>query len=75
MCGRTNDDPNRQRIAEAFAPDNVDGFALELTPDYNVAPQTMQPVILWDGEFGTRTLHMMFGDFCPDWSRTRRNSS
>ena len=29
---------------------NVDG-ALELAPDYNVAPQTMQPVIVWDEQY------------------------
>jgi putative SOS response-associated peptidase YedK len=46
-----------------FAHGNVDGLALELTPNYNVAPQTMQPVILWDEEFGTRTLHIMFWRF------------
>ena len=33
--------------------------------DYNVAPQTTQPVIVWDEEFGTRTLHMMFWRFLP----------
>jgi len=37
---------------EMFAHGNVDGLALELTPDYNVAPQTMQPVIVWDEGFG-----------------------
>lgn len=31
--------------------------------NYNVAPQTMQPVIIWDKDFGTRALHMMFGRF------------
>ena len=36
---------------------------LNSLPDYNVAPQTMQPVIVWDEEFGTRTLHMMFWRF------------
>jgi len=35
------------------------------TPYYNVAPQTMQPVIEWDEQFGTRTLHMMFWKFLP----------
>ena len=29
---------DKQKIAEAFALGNVDGLALELTPDYNVAP-------------------------------------
>ena len=59
MCGRYQRRSDKQRIAEAFDLGNVDGFALELAPDYNVAPQTMQPVSVWDENEGTRTLHMM----------------
>lgn len=48
---------------------SVDGLALEtdlgLKPDYNVAPQTMQPVIVWDEAVGMRTLHMMFWRYLP----------
>jgi len=46
MCGRYQRRSDKQKIAEAFALGNVDGLALELTPDYNVGPQTMQPVIV-----------------------------
>jgi putative SOS response-associated peptidase YedK len=45
MCGRYQRRSDKQKIAEAFHLGNVDGLALELTSDYNVAPQTMQPVI------------------------------
>src|SRR5215469_6671014 len=65
MCGRYQRRSDKQRIAEAFALGNVDGLALELAPDYNVAPQTMQPVIVWDEAFGTRKLQMMFWRFLP----------
>ena len=65
MCGRYQRRSDKQKIAEAFHLGNIDGLALELTPDYNVAPQTMQPVIIWDEEFGTRTLHLMFWRFLP----------
>jgi putative SOS response-associated peptidase YedK len=65
VCGRYQRRSDKQKIAEAFALGNVDGLALELTPDYNVAPQTMQPVIIWDEPDGTRTLHMMFWRFLP----------
>jgi len=65
MCGRYQRRSDKQRIAEAFAVGNIDGLALELIPDYNVAPQTMQPVILWDEHDGTRTLQMMFWRFLP----------
>jgi putative SOS response-associated peptidase YedK len=67
MCGRYQRRSDKQHIAEAFALGNVDGLALELAPDYNVAPTTMQPVIVWDEEFGTRTLHMMFWRFLPPY--------
>lgn len=67
MCGRYQRRSDKQRIAEAFALGDVDGLALDLalTPDYNVAPQTMQPVIVWDHAVGMRTLHMMFWRFLP----------
>src|ERR1700733_4680147 len=65
MCGRYQRRSDKQKIAEAFQLGNVDGLHLELAPDYNVAPQTMQPVILWDEEFGIRTLQMMFWRFLP----------
>ena len=65
MCGRYQRRSDKQRIAEAFAIGNLDGLVLELTPDHNVAPQTIQPVIVWDERFGTRTLHMMFWRFLP----------
>jgi putative SOS response-associated peptidase YedK len=67
MCGRYQRRSDKQRIAEAFSLGNLDGLALELdlTPNYNVAPQTMQPVIVWDEAVGMRTLHMMFWRFLP----------
>jgi putative SOS response-associated peptidase YedK len=60
MCGRYQRRSDKQKIAEAFQLSNVDGLHLELASDYNVAPQTMQPIIVWDEEFGIRTLQMMF---------------
>lgn len=67
MCGRYQRRADKQRIAEAFALGGMDGLALEfdLAPDYNVAPQTMQPVIVWDEAVGMRTLRMMFWRFLP----------
>jgi putative SOS response-associated peptidase YedK len=67
MWGRYQRRSDKQRIAEAFALGNVDGLTLELGPDYNVAPTTTQPVIVWDEEFVTRTLHMMFWRFLPPY--------
>jgi putative SOS response-associated peptidase YedK len=51
MCGRYKRRGDKQKIAEAFALGNVGGLPLELdldlelAPNYNVAPQTVQPVI------------------------------
>src|SRR5215469_7704960 len=65
MCGRYQRRSDKQRIAEAFALGNDDGLSSELAPDYNVAPHTMQPAIVWDEQFGTRRLHMMLWRFLP----------
>ena len=56
---------DKQKIAEAFHLGNVDGLSVEFAPEYNAAPQSMQPVIVWDRQFGTRSLHMMFWRFLP----------
>jgi putative SOS response-associated peptidase YedK len=46
---------------------NVDGLVLDFPPDYNAAPQSTQPVIVWDEATGTHTLHMMFWRFLPPY--------
>jgi putative SOS response-associated peptidase YedK len=77
MCGRYQRRSDKQRIAEAFALGNVHGLTVEtdlaLAPDYNVAPQTMQPVIIWDEDFGTRSLHMMFWRYLPPYCADPKN--
>ena len=67
MCGRYQRRADKQRIAEAFQLGNVDGLALEFAPHYNAAPQSMQPVIVWDKQFGTRSPYMMFWRFLPPY--------
>jgi putative SOS response-associated peptidase YedK len=67
VCGRYQRRSDKQKIAEAFQLGNIDGLHLEVAPDYNVAPQTMQPVIVWDEQFGVRTLQMMFWRFLPQF--------
>src|ERR1700739_2189690 len=57
MCGRYQRRSDKQRIADAFAVGNVEGLALELAPTYNTAPQSMQPVIIWDLAGGTRWIY------------------
>jgi putative SOS response-associated peptidase YedK len=65
MCGRYQRRSDKQRIAETFGVGKVDGLHLELVPNYNVAPQTMQPVVIWDERYGVRTLTMMYWRFLP----------
>lgn len=69
MCGRYQRRSDKQRIAEAFALRNLDDLdlssELELAPSYNVAPGTMQPVVVWDEDIGMRALRMMYWRFLP----------
>ena len=45
MCGRYYRRSDKQRIAEAFKVEKLpSGF--ELAPDYNIAPDTFQPVLV-----------------------------
>jgi len=67
MCGRYQRRSDKQRIAEAFHLGNVDGLSVEFAPDYNAAPQSMQPVIVWNQAGGTRLLQMMFWRFLPPY--------
>jgi hypothetical protein len=53
-------------MAEALIAKKSAKFDLgKIAPDYNVAPQTMQPGIVWEDRQGMRTLHMMFWRFLP----------
>jgi SOS response associated peptidase (SRAP) len=44
-------------IAEVLHLGNVDWLAVDLGPDYNAAPQSIQSVV-WDDSFGTRILRV-----------------
>ena len=56
MCGRYQRKSNKKRIAEAFALGDLDDLdlseELDLAPNYNVAPGTMQPAVVWDDGLG-----------------------
>jgi putative SOS response-associated peptidase YedK len=77
MCGRYSRRWDKQRIAEAFQAGNVDGLVYEekqaddwsAAPNYNVAPQTMQPVVLSSRETGRRELAMMRWGLIPFWAK------
>jgi putative SOS response-associated peptidase YedK len=72
MCGRYQRRSDKQRIAEALQLGNVDGLTLELAPGYNAAPQSIQPVIVWDKREGMRGMTgRCYAGFKGESARTR----
>jgi putative SOS response-associated peptidase YedK len=68
MCGRYKRHPDKQKIADAFKVGKLPpGF--ELPPDYNVAPQTFQPVVRLDRETGECELTLMRWGLVPYWAK------
>lgn len=69
MCGRYQRRSDKKRIAEAFGLGTLNDLDLSvevgLAPNYNAAPGTMQPVVVWDDDLGMRTLRMMHWRFLP----------
>ena len=65
MCGRYYRRSDKQRIAEAFRVGIPPSF--EILPDYNVAPRTMQPVIVEDRDTAERALRVMRWGLIPSW--------
>jgi SOS response associated peptidase (SRAP) len=69
MCGRYYRKSDKQRIAEAFQLSDADEMPLEVAPSYNVAPTTMQPVIVSDRDTGKRALRVMRWGLIPFWTK------
>jgi putative SOS response-associated peptidase YedK len=69
MCGRYQRRSDKQRIAEAFDLGDIDGLYLELSPSYNIAPTTRQPVIVANRETGNRSLAIMRWGLIPFWCK------
>jgi hypothetical protein len=68
MCGRYGRRADKQRIAEWFQTHNTDVFNESyFAPSYNVAPQSMQPVVRLDAETGERELTVMRWGLVPFW--------
>ena len=65
MCGRYYRRSDKQRITEAFRVGVPPSF--EILPDYNVAPTSVQPVIVEDRDSGERALRPMFWGLIPAW--------
>jgi putative SOS response-associated peptidase YedK len=69
MCGRYGRRADKQRIAEMMQAGDTNVFDVDFAPSYNVAPQTMQPVIRLDPDTGRRELAMMRWGLVPFWSK------
>ncbi len=69
MCGRYLRRSDKQRISEAFRVGKLpDDFVL--TPDYNVAPTTFQPVIRESRESTERELVLMRWGLVPHFTKS-----
>ena len=73
MCGRYGRRSDKQRIAEWIQTHHTDVFDDSyLDPDYNVAPQTIQPVVRLQRDTGRRELAPMRWGLVPYWSKDTR---
>ncbi len=74
MCGRYVSRADKQRIAETFAagivPEEYDpDFTRDWMPNYNLAPQTRNPVVRLNPETGQRELTTMRWGLVPFWAK------
>ncbi len=70
MCGRYGRRADKQRIAEWFHARNTNVFdESTYAPSFNVAPQSVQPVIRLDMETGAPELTAMRWGLVPFWSK------
>lgn len=67
MCGRYYRSSDKQKIAEAFALDDLDSLVLETSPSYNISPTSKQPVIVESRDTGERELQIMRWGMIPSW--------
>jgi putative SOS response-associated peptidase YedK len=73
MCGRYGRRADKQRIVEWMGIHNADVFDDSyLNPDYNVAPQTIQPVVRLARDTGHRELAAMRWGLIPYFSKDAR---
>ncbi|MBB5060591.1 putative SOS response-associated peptidase YedK [Granulicella aggregans] len=69
MCGRYYRRSDKQRIAEAFRLGKLTDLPLEVAPSFNIAPTTMQAVIVADRDTGERTMRVMRWGLIPVWAK------
>lgn len=75
MCGRYGRRADKQRIAEWMQAHDTGVFDDSyFAPSYNVAPQTLQPIVRLDTETGKRELTVMRWGLVPFWSKDGKSA-
>jgi putative SOS response-associated peptidase YedK len=70
MCGRYGRRGDKQRIAEWMQAHDIGVFDDSyFAPSFNVAPQSMQPIVRLDAETGRRELTIMRWGLVPFWAK------
>lgn len=70
MCGRYGRRTNSQYIAEHYRVRDCEDHGLNFPPSYNVAPQTVQPVVRLDHDTGAHEIAAMKWGLTPYWSKS-----
>jgi putative SOS response-associated peptidase YedK len=71
MCGRYTRWAAYRELCDYYGIEPVDEFSdIRLAPSYNIAPQSMQPVVRLDPNTGQRELMVMRWGLVPYWSKT-----
>lgn len=73
MGGRYGRLGDKQRIAETFDLGELDGLYLETSPSHNIAPATMQPVIVADRDTHERQLRIICWGLIPPWTKSLKD--
>jgi putative SOS response-associated peptidase YedK len=80
MCGRYGRRADKQHIAEHYAirrvqyEDMPEEHPFAFAPDYNIAPDSFQPVVRLSRESGERQIAIMKWGLVPFWSKTPKAS-
>lgn len=70
MCGRYGRRADKQRIAEWFHTHDTNVFdESTYSPTFNVAPQSLQPIVRIDRDTGQRELTIMRWGLVPFWAK------
>ncbi|WP_263385543.1 SOS response-associated peptidase [Granulicella arctica] len=70
MCGRYGRRSDKQYIAEHYRLGDLRDVPLEAAPDWNITPDSVQPVIRLSKDSGERELAFLKWRLVPFWSKT-----